>query len=53
MGHVICMKTYNGNRLTGKDGYSHASRLAESLEQGGERLKDEAIGLKKLYIKPV
>lgn len=46
--HVVFMAVTGGLRLAEME-QSKAAKLAECLEQGGERLNDEAIGLRKPY----
>jgi len=42
-----------GKKLTNQENDYKIAKLIECLEQGGERLKDEAIGLKKLSSQPL
>lgn len=38
------------NKNSDSTGKSNTAKLIDCLEQGGERLKDEAVGLSKRYI---
>ena len=40
-----------GVRLTEKDKMPRTAKLLECLEQGGEKINDEEIGLRKPYFK--
>ena len=46
--HVVFMAAASGHTLAQME-QSMAAKLARCLEQGGERLNDEAIGLRKPY----
>lgn len=45
------MAVFIGNRLTGIENNSRAEKLILCLERGGERLKDEEIGLRKPFLR--
>jgi len=47
------MEVCVGSRLTETEKHSRTDKLIKCLEKGGERLEDEAIGLRKLNLKPV
>ncbi len=48
--NVMIMAVLFGSRLTTSNS-SRTAKLVKCLEQGGERLKDEAIGLRKPCLK--
>jgi len=48
----MLMAVYIGSRLIKLENSPRTAKLVECLERGGERLKDEALGLRKTLRTP-